>query len=481
MKLLPLDGKHRTALRQARLHRQTFLEGAVRSGKTVDAAVGILDLCRNAPPGDGLLIGYSSSSLRRNVLAPLEEMLGPERCRFGVTEGVIMGRHVNLMGAPNVRAENGLRGLTLAWAAVDENTLIPEAVHQQLNARLSVPGARLLSTTNPDRPAHWLLRDHISRARTTVQRDGTVTDESVRMTYDEGGARHWWSADNTELLDAVRVRYVLGDNKSLSAEYLANLRRENTGVFYRRNILGDWVAGEGVIYERLRVDLVSAVPADRRHLIEDDDLLRDADGDLIHHGMILAGDYGTSNATHVLLMAVLPCKDGVERIVVLREWEHSGRETRRSLADSEIIEALTAWVDGGCDGALRPGTGGRMLAGVVLDPSAASLKQEMRRRGWPAPRNAKNAVLPGIRSCASLIAADRVRLSVTCKVAIRQLEAYAWDPAAAAKGEDAPLKVDEHGCDAFRYGTAAFQSVWRHWQRIPGTDELSDDTPDPGL
>ncbi len=36
-------------------------------------------------------------------------------------------------------------------------------------------------------------------------------------------------------------------------------------------------------------------------------------------------------------------------------------------------------------------------------------------------------------------------------------------PAAQALGEDAPLKQDDHGADAVRYGAMATRMVWQRW------------------
>lgn len=76
---------------------------------------------------------------------------------------MILGRVVHLIGASDARSEGRLRGLTASVAYADEITLLPEPFFVQLLARLSVPGAILLGTTNPDGPRHWLKAQYLDR------------------------------------------------------------------------------------------------------------------------------------------------------------------------------------------------------------------------------------------------------------------------------------------------------------------------------
>ena len=84
-----------------------------------------------------------------------------------------------------------------------------------LLSRLRVPGAKLIATTNPDNPNHWLMQNYIVRA-----------DE----------------------LDFLDLKFTIDDNTELPEEYVENIKKEYTGVFYSRFILGEWVRAEGVIY-----------------------------------------------------------------------------------------------------------------------------------------------------------------------------------------------------------------------------------------
>lgn len=101
----------------------------------------------------------------------------------------------------------------------------------------------------------------------------------------------------------------------------------------------------------------------------------------------------------------------------------------------------------------------------VLDPSA-SLRAQLRADGWGHLKPADNAVVNGLRSVSRLldpVAPLLVIDTVRCPVLWRELQGYVWDPAAQARGEDSPLKVDDHGPDALRYGVMAARRVWRQW------------------
>ena len=200
-----------------RLRRINILEGSVRSGKTFSSLI-LWALWLATRPADGkyLMVGRTLTTLKRNCLEPLQALLGEDNMHMSIPakRAKIFGRHVDLEGAANALSENKIRGVTLSGAYVDELTLLPEDFFTMLLSRLSTEGAKLFGTTNPDSPRHWLKVNFL----------------------DKPG------------LDIYRIKFLLDDNTTLPPDYIENLKREYTGVFYRRFILGDWVAAEGAIY-----------------------------------------------------------------------------------------------------------------------------------------------------------------------------------------------------------------------------------------
>ena len=203
-----------------KLKRINILDGSVRSGKTWISLVLWAFWVATMPKDCAFLMAAKTlTSLKRNCLDLLEGLLGRKNFSYSQSkkEGQLFGRKIYLEGANDARAENKIRGMTLAGAYCDEITLLTKDFFEMLLSRLSEPNAKLIGTTNPDSPYHWLATDYIAR-------------------QDE--------------LDLFLVKFLIDDNTFLNSEYIENIKREYTGVFYERFIKGEWVAAEGVIYEQ---------------------------------------------------------------------------------------------------------------------------------------------------------------------------------------------------------------------------------------
>ena len=102
---------------------------------------------------------------------------------------------------------------------------------------------------------------------------------------------------------------------------------------------------------------------------------------------------------------------------------------------------------------------------IYLDPSAKSLSVQLWRDGERGVVPADNAVLDGIAEVAMLVAADRLRFHLPSLAELpAELAGYTWDPKASEKGEDRPIKLEDHGPDALRYGVRGTRSIWRAWE-----------------
>ncbi len=384
--------------------------GAVRSGKTIASLLRWLIYVANAPRGGQLIVGGKTfDTVARNVFGPLMDpaVTGPAakliRYTRGAPTATILGRQVEIVTANDSRAENRLRGMTCAGAYVDEATLVPEAYWTQLLARLSVPGAQLFATTNPDGPAHWLRKKFLLRAG----------DLDLR----------WW-------------HFTLDDNPFLDPAYVESLKREYVGLWYRRFIEGQWCLAEGAVYDMWDAD---------RHVI---DIIPP-----IWRWVAVGVDYGTTNPFSALLVGM----DAGQTLYVASEWRYESKVARRSLTDAEYSARLRGWLDG-----YRPAGGGQGVRPemVAVDPSAASFIQQLFRDGW-SPHPADNAVADGIRLVSSLMSAGKLKVHRSCRGLLDELPGYSWDDKKAQRGVDAPIKVDDHSADAMRYAIATSESTWR--------------------
>lgn len=371
--------------------------GPVRSGKTVHSLMRWLEFILTAPHGDLWMIGRTSGSLERNILAPLKDFTGGAfTYSFSQNKAWFGGREIYIIGASNKDAEGRIRGSTAAGVYGDEVTLWPAEVFRQLGLRMSVKGAKAFYTTNPDGPYHWLKVEYIDKRRKPGQPDG---------------------------LDVAYFEWPIKANTTLDAEYVTNLEKEYAGLWHKRFIQGLWVAAEGAIYDFWDEDL---------HTITPDDM-PEAD----YH--VLSLDYGTSNATAGGLFGVRKAdRPGELRAWMAREFYYSGRETGKQLTDGQMAQSLVDWLDG------------TPVKHVILDPSAASFRAELRERGFDVI-DADNDVLNGIRHQAQMLSSGQYRVGSNCPHTIREYSAYLWDPKATARGQDKPVKDNDHTKDAERY------------------------------
>ncbi|WP_184397015.1 PBSX family phage terminase large subunit [Nocardiopsis composta] len=385
--------------------------GAVSSGKTISSLLAFLILLTRAPShGLVVIVGRTLQTIERNLIDPLQspELFGPLAGQVhhtaGSTTAVILGRTVHLVGASDARAESRIRGATVALAYVDEATLVPQSFWMMLLSRLRVRGAKLLATTNPDYPGHWLRQDFVLRASAV-------------------GMRHW--------------HFTLDDNPSLDPAYVALLKSQYTGLWFRRFILGEWIAGEGSVYDMWDPEA---------HVVAWERLPR-------MQRLLCAGvDYGTTNPTSALLLGL--GEDGL--LYLVDEQRHEPRREAQRLTDAELSARLRAWI-----AAEHLPHGGRVpVEYVAVDPSAASLRVQLYRDGL-ATTPAHNDVLHGISMVANLLARRQLLVSDRCTGWIGEVGGYAWDPKATEKGQDAPIKADDHSLDAGRYAVATSEALWR--------------------
>ena len=280
------------AFKQGQLKRINILDGSVRSGKTWITCV-IWALWVATMPADKtyLMTARTLTTLKRNCLEPMVQLLGAENFNYSISSksGRLFGRNIQFEGANDAQAEAKIRGLTLQGAYVDEITLVPEDYFTMLLSRLSESGAKLFGSTNPDSPSHWLKKKYLDRA-----------DE----------------------LSIYTDTFIIDDNTFLDPEYIAAIKSEYTGVFYKRFILGMWVIAEGLVYQF--------------------DAERHCTSDIPPRGeCYLSIDYGTMNP----FSCGLWCVNG-DKAVRIKEYYYCGRETAEQKTDEQYADEVDALADG---------------------------------------------------------------------------------------------------------------------------------------
>jgi PBSX family phage terminase large subunit len=405
----PLTGKALEVLRHPSSSIEAY-EGAVRSSKTITALIDWLRFIRTGPAGPLAMVGRTERTVINNMILPLQEMLGPDRVRINYGSGTVsvLGREIHLFGANNEQSRTKIQGLTLAGAMVDEAGVIVESFFNMLYSRLSVPGAKLWLTANPEGPRHWLKVKWLDRAKLWITKDGQIVTN-----------------DDSDALDLHRYTFVLDDNPSLDPVYVERIKRSYTGMWHRRYVDAEWVQADGAIWEtwdeRRFVVPSGEIPAPER---------------VISMGV----DFGTRNATAGLLLGIAQ-----GRLWVLDEWHPA-----HGLAPAQYSADLQRWL------ANRPHP-----EWIYVDPAAKDFREQLFYDGLMNVTAATNDVTPGIRTVSSLFAEDRLRVSDACTELIREIPGYIWDPKAAERGVDAPVKVDDHFADALRYAVHSSSFSWR--------------------
>jgi len=387
MALNKLSNKQIESYRESKARINIF-EGPVRAGKSFIALLRWLDFCSSGPKGPLIICGRTDKTIKRNIISPLQEIVGNDvQYSIGKGEVTLYNRTMYVVGANDDRAEAKIRGSEFAGALLDEASLLPENFFKMLLSRLSIPESKLFCSTNPDSPYHWLKRDFIDREKE---------------------------------LDLKVFSYSIHDNPTLTKKYIDDLSAEYQGLWYKRYILGEWVLADGAVYdffdEELHTIQMPPAPADY---------------------YIVGVDYGTTNPCVFTLIGYNP---GVYPNMWLeKEYYYDSKKELRQKSDYDYALDMMEFIRG------------YNVKRIYIDPSAASFKQELRRNGIFNVTDAINDVIPGIRFVGQLISNGTLKICSNCVETIKEFSNYLWDSKASERGEDKPIKKNDHLMDSIRY------------------------------
>lgn len=227
--------------------------------------------------------------------------------------------------------------------------------------------------------------------------------------------------------NALHLHFLMDDNPGLDDKTRARYRSMYSGVFYERYILGRWVMSEGLIYDMFD---------------HTENVFRDIPPRVKANGQrFIACDYGTANPC-----VFLELYDDGELVCVEREYRWDSRREHRQKTDREYGDDFLAFM-------------GKNDCAVLVDPSAASFIAELRLRGVYVVE-ADNEVLDGIRRTGSLLHRRRLLINESCAGLLDEMGTYLWDEKAALRGEEKPVKQNDHALDALRY-YVNFLPDWR--------------------
>ena len=244
----------------------------------------------------------------------------------------------------------------------------------------------------------------------------SVAGSRLWFNCNPAGPTHWFYREwilEADKRNCLRLHFTMEDNPSLTAKIRERYRRLYSGIFYQRFILGLWVQAEGRVYDFFQPEMAVDAPQGP------------------FDGWYISCDYGTVNPTSMGLWG--KCRGVWYRV---KEFYFDSRAQMRQMTDMEYAAAM------------KELAGERPITAVIVDPSAASFIEVLRREGWPV-RKASNDVLAGIRLTADCLKDGRIALCRGCNDCLREMEEYVWDLSSGDK--DRVKKEHDHAMDDMRY------------------------------
>jgi PBSX family phage terminase large subunit len=235
---------------------------------------------------------------------------------------------------------------------------------------------------------------------------------------------HWLKKFLESDADIYCQKYTIFDNPFLPQEFITNLCKEYSGsVYYRRYILGEWALAEGLVYPMFSRE---------KHIIHEPATYNS------RNVYLVSIDYGTVNPFAVGLWEYNKAK---QKATMIKELYYSGRDTGKRVDDEAYYKMLLDLI------------GDLPVQTVIVDPSAASFIETVKKYGKFIVKGADNDVLNGIQYTTKFLNANVIQFNDSCENMFKELEGYAWDEKA---GEDKVIKENDHLCDQLRYFVMTF-------------------------
>ncbi len=364
-------------------------DGAVRSGKTVSMSVSFILWAMSCFKGTSFAIcGKTVASVRRNIVADLTEYL--RSCGFSVNYPISK----NYFTVKYRGRENRF----YLFGGKDESSA-------SLIQGLTLGGVLLDEVALMPRS---FVEQAIARC--------SLTGSRLWFNCNPDNPSHWFYTEwikKAEEKNALYLHFTMEDNPSLTREIRKRYESLYSGAFYQRFVLGRWTALSGCVYPMFSrsVHVVDFVPDCDRFYV--------------------SCDYGTVNPSSFGLWG-----ESGGAWYRIDEYYYSSKREGAQRTDEEHYEALTRLI------------GGRKIEAVIVDPSAASFIECIRRHGRYRVIPADNDVLSGIRRVGDALRSGKIFISNTCADCIREFETYRWNPKG---GKDAVIKENDHAMDDLRY------------------------------
>lgn len=364
-------------------------DGAVRSGKTVCMSISfILWSFYRFSDTSFAICGKTIASLKRNVITPLIPLL---------TE---LGFTCNLKTSKNVLEikKNDVMNRFYIFGGKDESSA-------SLIQGMTLGGVLL------DEVA-LMPRSFVEQALARCSVEGS----KFWFNCNPENPHHWFYEEwikKAEQKNCLYIHFLMQDNPSLSKEIIGRYESLYSGAFYERFVLGKWVAAQGLVYPFFSSANITKPPKQSCEKY------------------YISCDYGTVNPASFGLWGLL---DGVWYRV--QEYYFNSREQGEQKTDEEYYQEL-------CNLA-----SGKEIEAIIVDPSAASFIECIRRHQQFVCIPAKNDVADGIRQVSDALKTGKIKICDVCHDTIKEFSLYRWNDKVSG---DVPRKENDHAMDDIRY------------------------------
>lgn len=258
----------------------------------------------------------------------------------------------------------------------------------------------------------------------------SVTGSKFWFNCNPDNPRHWFKVnwvDKCKEKNIIYLHFTMDDNLSLSEKIKERYRSMYVGVFFKRYILGLWCVAEGLVYSMF---------SEERHVKKEH-----MTGALTY---VVSVDYGTVNPFSAGLWAF----DGWHS---QREAEiyYDSRKKKKRVDDEEYYKMLKKLI------------GNRRVECIIVDPSAASFIEVIKKYNEYSVMGANNDVLDGIRVVTTMLNKDMISVHEDCQDNIKEYGLYVWDE---EKGDDVVIKENDHSMDDTRYYCYTFLRRRLRWR-----------------
>jgi PBSX family phage terminase large subunit len=381
IEVIEFDLKHKPRL--------TILEGAIRSAKTTANIFLFINHVADFKNRQFIITGTSIASIKRNVLDDITRLFNHDTTLNQKNEFKLFGNTIICFGTDSIDSYKAMKGFTAyGWLGNEVTEHHINSIDQAFK-RCSGKGARIFWDTNPSFPDHFIKTQFMDR-------DGHTLPDGK--------------------LDVKTWHFVLDDNTKLSPEYVESIKRSTPmGMWYDRDILGLWVAAEGMIYKDFDYT---------RHVLDE---LPKIEGMTIPLVDFFAGqDWGYDHLG----------------VFSLYGTDHDGR-VYRILEIAEREKGIDWWGKNVLDIKLKYGN-----LPVYCDPARPDNISEFRKYGINA-REAKNAVIEGISFVAGLFKANKYFIiKSTNSNCLKERYMYRWRD---NQKKEEPIKENDDSMDSERY------------------------------